>query len=75
MYFDFNEKSLYEKINYNFKTDNDDDGHGNIWGGIKITNYIGEVLKEQFGIKPETRWQWEETNRYYKEELNRLETG
>lgn len=75
LYIDFNEKTLYEKINYNFSEDNADDGHGNIWGGIKITNYIGEVLKNQFGIEEKTDWQWEETKEYYKETINKEKAG
>lgn len=74
LYIDFNEKNLYEKINYNFKTDNADDGHGNIWGGIKITNYIGRILKEQFGIEERTDLQWEETRKYYKEKTEQMKT-
>ncbi len=66
LYIDFNEKVLYKKVNYNFKEDNADAGHGNIWGGIKVTNYMGKVLKEQFGIEDGTDWQWEETKEYYK---------
>ncbi|MFG6347248.1 MAG: hypothetical protein K1W15_00840 [Lachnospiraceae bacterium] len=74
LYIDFNEKVLYKKVNYNFKEDNADAGHGNIWGGIKVTNYMGKVLKEQFGIEDGTDWQWEETKEYYKKILEQERT-
>lgn len=57
-----------------FKEDNADVGHGNIWGGVKVTNYMGKVLKEQFGIEDGTDWQWEETKEYYKKILEQERT-
>ncbi len=71
LYVDFNERSLYEKINYDFKADNLDSGHGNIWGAVKVTNYIGEVLRERFGIVGKKDKQWEETREYYSEQLKK----
>ena len=41
--------------------DNCDDGHPNLWGAVKVTDYIGMVLQEQFGIESRTHRQWEET--------------
>ncbi len=75
LYIDFNEKNLYGKINYDFKTDNLDSGHGNIQGAIKVTNYIGEILRGQFGIEGTKDSQWEETKGYYNEQLEKAKEG
>ncbi len=45
-YYDFNYIDLYQEIDYNFATDNADDGHANIYGAEKITRYLGEIISE-----------------------------
>ena len=47
-FLDFNEKAVYEECNYCFAQDNSDDGHGNLWGAQKVTNYIGKFLIENY---------------------------
>lgn len=49
-YIDFNEKSLYMEIGYDFQIDNRDNDHLNIWGGKKVTDYIGRVLVDQYAV-------------------------
>ncbi|MCI8992672.1 MAG: hypothetical protein HFG80_08155 [Eubacterium sp.] len=60
-YYDFNLKKYYEEAGYDFASDNADSPHANIWGAIKITDYLGRVLTEQYGIEPRKDAQWEET--------------
>ncbi len=61
----FNEQEVYRKMDYQMATDNCDDGHPNIWGAVKITDHMGEVLSGQFGITGRTEPQWEETRGDY----------
>lgn len=61
----FNEQNVYQQMNYQIAVDNCDDGHPNIWGAVKVTDYMGTVLSEQFGIESKTDHQWEETKEDY----------
>ena len=62
----FNEQDIYQQMNYQIAVDNCDDGHPNIWGAAKVTDYIGAVLAEQFAIESKTDHQWEETKEDYR---------
>ena len=66
-FLDFNEKKLYRQTRLNFKTDNCDDGHGNLWGAQKVTRKIGEKLADWYALGGEKDSQWEETKVYYKQ--------
>lgn len=61
----FNAQEVYRQMDYQIATDNCDDGHPNIWGAVKITDYMGEVLSGQFGIAGRTEPQWEATRGDY----------
>lgn len=65
-YLDFNDKALYNAIDYDFKRDNADEGHANLWGAVKLTNYVGSILQDKFNIVGVSADQWEETRTYYK---------
>lgn len=67
LFLDFNEKSIYEKIDFNFQVDHADQHHTNLWGAQKVTNYVGEILTEQYDIEGRTAKQWEDTQNYYEE--------
>ncbi|MBD5444882.1 MAG: hypothetical protein HDR29_04950 [Lachnospiraceae bacterium] len=67
LFLDFNEKELYEKIDFQFKVDHADRHHSNLWGAQKVTNYIGEILKEQYGVEARDDEQWENTKAYYEQ--------
>ncbi len=64
-YLDFNDKTLYDAIDYDFKRDNADNGHANLWGAIKITNYVGRILQDKFSISGVSADQWEDTRTFY----------
>lgn len=66
-FIDFNEKTVYEECNYRFEQDNSDNGHGNLWGAQKITNYIGKYLINNYNNICQNDWQWEITSGYYEE--------
>lgn len=65
LFLDYNEKDLYEKISFDFLVNNDDSGHANLWGAQKITNDIGRVLTDYYGMEGRTDEQWENTRSYY----------
>lgn len=67
LFLDFNEKDLYEKIDFQFKTDHADRHHSNIWGAQKVTNYIGEILTKQYRVEERSAGQWENTKTYYEQ--------
>ena len=61
----FNEQDVYQQMDYQIMVDNCDNGHPNIWGAAKVTNYLGGVLQEQFAIESKEHPQWEETREDY----------
>lgn len=46
----FNTDEMYEKLDWNLKTDQYDSRHANIWGAIKYTNYLSNYLQDKFGL-------------------------
>ncbi len=67
LYLDFNEKTLYEKIGYDFEKDNANSGHVNLWGAQKVTDYIGQILAERCGLEGRDDAQYEQAREAYKE--------
>lgn len=61
----FNEQNVYRQMDYQMAVDNCDDGHPNIWGAMKVTNYMGAVLRDQFGIESNLQPQWENSKEDY----------
>lgn len=61
----FNSQDVYGQMDYQIVTDNCDDGHPNIWGAVKVSDYMGKVLSEQFEIAARTEPQWEATRTDY----------
>ena len=66
-YIDYNEESVYTEISYNYATDNYETGHLNIWGAKKVTDYIGEVLTEQYMVDTGESTDHESLLEYYNE--------
>jgi|UniRef100_UPI003FEF00A1 hypothetical protein len=64
-YYDFCAAPLYQKVEYNFQLDNQDAVHSNLSGAKKLTNYMGEILSEEYGIGSHVDVQWEESRDYY----------
>lgn len=44
VFYDFNEETLYDAVNYNFEEDNCEKSHVNENGASKITSYLGRIL-------------------------------
>lgn len=66
-FIDFNEKDNYRKLDFNFSTDMSDGGHPNIAGAAKITDYLGKVLIERYGVVSHKNDVWEATEQYHQE--------
>lgn len=64
-YLDFNEETLYRQVGLNYAVDARDGGHGNLWGAQKITDWIGNMLREDYRLPAHRDAQWEETAPYY----------
>lgn len=64
-YFDLNEARFYEKIQYDFAKDNAENSHANYKGAAKITDFVGEVLVEGFGLQGSPNPSFENTKSYY----------
>ena len=70
-FFDFNEKTLYEKIGFDYSEDmcdnsvtGDMNAHANPAGARKMTYFLGDILLSDYGIEAVTNWQWEETKEF-----------
>ncbi|MCH4192237.1 MAG: hypothetical protein LKF52_08005 [Butyrivibrio sp.] len=62
-FYDFNMSDLYAAAGYDVPTMNE--SHLNIWGAIKITDYIGQLLTEQYGLSGHTDAQWSDAENNY----------
>lgn len=67
-FYDFNEKSLYNTINFNYDQDAGDYRHCNIYGARKITEFMGTLLN-QLGVSPVEDKQWEDSRERYEQEI------
>ncbi|MBZ9634130.1 hypothetical protein [Clostridium sp. FP1] len=45
-----NYNNKYKEIGFDFKSDMFNNGHLNIWGSNKVTNYLGELLKTKYDL-------------------------
>lgn len=66
-FIDFNERSMYHQLHLNFMADmsDQDTGHMNLNGAIKITNYLGELLTSEYGLSSHYNTAWDSTKDYY----------
>lgn len=67
-FYDFNEESLYNTIDYNYDQDAGDYRHCNIYGARKITDFMGNLLT-QLGVSPVEDEQWEDSRERYQQEI------
>lgn len=67
-FYDFNEESLYNAIDYEYDRDAGDYRHCNIYGARKITDFMGTLLT-QLGVTPVEDKQWEDSEERYQQEI------
>ena len=63
-YYNFREKSLYEKMNIDPSTERVQ-GHGNLYGNYKNSALLGKILKENYNLPTVRDPQYEETRGDY----------
>lgn len=64
-YIDYNEKSVYEKLNLDFGEDMADASHANVWGAEKISIDLAYKMNKVYGyIKPAFDAQWDCSREY-----------
>ena len=66
-YLDFNEKDLYEELEYDFAADNREWSHVNHWGAVKLCRKLGAVLRREYGVPQVRDSQWEESRAFYED--------
>ena len=64
-FIDLNEMSVMQEMQYNFHDDNGHGEHANIWGSIKIAQYLGKVLQEKYQLSGHIEPEWEADNELY----------
>ena len=67
-YFNLGEKYHYEQMNI-VSPKEIANGHANVWGAIKITDYIGKILTYQFAVPSVVDSQWEDSEWYFQKIL------
>lgn len=67
---DFNEKTLYEDAGLVYSEDMADNKHCNFVGAAKITDYVGKVLSEEYGLEAHTDEEWNAGEEEYRAVVN-----
>lgn len=68
-YINFCESSIYDAVGAELPRENIV-SHGNIWGAIKLTDYLGNILQNEYGLENHVADSWEETKEYAQHILN-----
>ncbi len=71
-YYNFDNVEYYNRLNVVHPVDKVD-GHSNLYGAIKLSNLLGELLIEKHKVPSYRDAQWEATKGYYKEIIDRAE--
>lgn len=64
-FYDMNEEDIYSTLGLNFKADFVDYAHANMSGALKMTDYLGRLLSEKYGLQPHKSEPWEKTRQAY----------
>ena len=67
LFYDFNEKELYEETAWDFAVDNVDQGHVSLCGSVKLASRLGKILQDVCKMEGRTDEQWEKTRQYYEQ--------
>ncbi len=63
-YYNMCSTEIYESLDIKSPKENAAD-HANLWGAIKMSKYIGELLRDEYDVKPVEDEQYESTRDYY----------
>ena len=64
-FYDLNEEGLYEELGFEFDEDSLDGQHANLSGAIKITDFMGGLLSDEYGLEAHESAGWEESREDY----------
>ena len=64
-FYDLNEEELYEELGFELYEDTVDGRHANLAGALKITDYVGGLLSEEYGLEAHESAGWEEGREDY----------
>lgn len=65
-FYDMNVDVIYRQIDYDYnKYTNDNGGHPNFQGAIKLTHFIGKILRDEYGLEPHKSKPWENKKKAY----------
>ena len=64
-FYDFNERSLYNEIGFNFDKNMLDVAHLAVSGSVKITNFLGNLLQTEYDLESHESLAWEESRETY----------
>lgn len=73
-YINLMEKDVYTVINPELPKE-DIFEHGNLWGSIKLSDYLGNVLKQDYKVKSINDPQYEETKSFYQSVIDCANNG
>lgn len=69
-FYDFNEENLYHEIGYSAEADRY--GHPNYIGAEKISNYLGELLLNEYGISTKSDSSFDKSREIYIHKVNNI---
>lgn len=65
-FYDMNVDTVYNKMNFNYNKDiADNTAHANLRGAIKLTSFIGKILRDEYGLLPHKSKPWEDGKKGY----------
>ncbi len=71
-YYNMCEKTLYESLDIESPKESAVD-HANLWGAIKMSKFFGELLRDEYDVKPVKDEQYESTREYYEHIIKNCE--
>ena len=69
LFFDFNEYRFYEACGYDYLHDNADDSHPNLSGARKLTDFVGQLLRDVYFLRPVKAESFEKTREAWRQRV------
>ncbi len=69
-YIEMSEKSVWEDLMKDEQPNENPVAHGNIWGNLRISRYIGRILKDDLGVPSVTDGRYESKRPFYEHVKN-----
>lgn len=69
LFFDFNDYRFYAACGYDYQHDNADDSHPNLSGARKLTDFVGQLLRDVYFLRPVESESFETTRKAWVERV------